>query len=347
MSDGESAPWPVLVVDDDPAVLQVTRMVLGRYTVDGRSLQLDLCPSAAKARQHLADGRYALAIVDVVMETEHAGLDLVRDLRAEPRHLLTQVVVRTGQPGAFPESRVVQEYRISDFWAKDDLQPARIRAAVAGMIRSYQNAVRLESHAVEREALLREVHNRVKNNLQIVASLLSLQADQPSGRECRSGLLASANRVRAMALVHQQLYGHECLSQVDLAEYSEAMVRSLEPLMQGRAQVELRARSVAVPLELAVPVVLVLHEAVMNAVQHGQRDGAVVRVAVDLARDGDQLLLRVDDDGPGLPSGFEAQGSDGLGLALVRSLARQVRGVWSLAPAPSGACFQFRCPLPA
>lgn len=149
MSDPRS-PWKVLAVDDDPDVLAVTGLALQGLMVDGRAIALDLCGSAAEARERFAAGRYALAIIDVVMESQHAGLDLVRELREDPEHRLTQIVLRTGQPGIAPEAQVIADYQINDYWSKTELRAQRLRTAVAGLVRGYATSLQLDS---ERKAL--------------------------------------------------------------------------------------------------------------------------------------------------------------------------------------------------
>ncbi len=346
----EGAPWPVLVVDDDESMLKVSELMLGRVVVDGRGLRLDLCRSAAEARQKLATERYALAIIDVVMETEHAGLDLVREMRDGGRHELTPIVVRTGQPGAYPEAKVLQEFRISDYWRKDEMQPHRVRTMVTGLIRGYEMAVSLEQLSNERAVLLKEIHHRVKNNLQTVASLLMLQRDQLPSERGRTILDESVLRVRSMALVHEQLYGVASLEEIDVADYARALAGTLRELMAPGLTVVVDASPAAVSVEMAVPLGLVLNELLTNAFKYGAamsqearaKLGADVRVEVGISAG--ELLLAVEDAGVGVPGWLDPQKTPTLGLQLVRSLVRQLRGRLEIRPG-AGARFALRCPL--
>ncbi len=348
----DEGPWPVLVVDDDEATLKVSELLLGRMLVDGRGLRLDLCRSAMEARAKLATERYALAIIDVVMETEHAGLDLVKEMRDGGRHELTPIVVRTGQPGAYPEAKVLQEYRISDYWRKDEQQPHRVRTMVTGLIRGYGMSLALEQLSNERAVLLREIHHRVKNNLQTVASLLMLQRDQLPSERGRTILDESVLRVRSMALVHEQLYGVASLEKIDIADYAQTLAGTLRELMAPQLSVDVRVSPSEVSVETAVPIGLILNELLTNAFKYGtavsdearEALGADVRVEVGACEG--ELILAVEDAGVGVPIGLDPHKTPTLGLQLVRSLVRQLRGRLEIRNGP-GARFSVRCPIEA
>jgi two-component sensor histidine kinase/CheY-like chemotaxis protein len=324
VSEALSAPpWPVLVVDDDRGVLEVTRMALERVRVDGRQLALEVAESAAAARVLLAAREYAVAIVDVVMETDRAGLDLVREMRDDARHALTQIVVRTGEPGAYPEAKVIEDFRISDYWPKVELRAARMRASVTGLVRSYATARSLDRELREKELLLREVHHRVKNNLQILSSLLALQGAEVDAAT-RARLEQAAGRVRSMALVHEQLYGGTSLAEIDLHAYLTLLARDLGAVVGDSVDVGVSGEAVALGIDVAIPVGLIVNELLTNAVKHGRSEDGRARVRIVLARREGGVAVTVSDAGAGLPAGAAASG--GLGSHLVQVLCRQLRG---------------------
>ena len=120
-------PWQVLVVDDEPAVHEVTKLVMAGFEMEGRPLQFIHCYSAAEARIVLtAPNDIALILLDVVMESEHAGLDLARCIREEIKNLNVRIVLRTGQPGQAPEEQVIKDYDINDYKEKTDLTRRRL-----------------------------------------------------------------------------------------------------------------------------------------------------------------------------------------------------------------------------
>lgn len=316
-----AAPWPVLVVDDDRSTLDVTRMALDRVVVDGKRLELVTCQSAGAARQLLAEREFALAIVDVVMETHRAGLELVREMRAEPRHQLTQIVVRTGEPGEYPEAKVIEDFRISDYWPKAELRAPRMRASVIGLVRAHATALSLDAQVREKETLLREVHHRVKNNLQILLGLLALQGEgvDPATRH---KLEETAGRIRSMALVHRELYQHESLVAIDAGAYLQTLAAELARTFDDSVQLQVQAETVLVGVDIAVPMGLIVNELLTNAVKHGRSPDGAARVSLTVARSEQGLRLAVEDRGPG----WVGEGPVGhLGQQLVVALARQLR----------------------
>lgn len=138
----------LLVVDDDPSVIQVTRLVLSRYQYQGRPLEILAAGSAAEARQ-LLDKRTDIAVIllDVVMESDDAGLHLVEYIRHSLNDFRIRILLRTGQPGYAPERRVVQDYDINDYLMKADATQARLVVSLTTAIRGYADILRAEALA--------------------------------------------------------------------------------------------------------------------------------------------------------------------------------------------------------
>jgi class 3 adenylate cyclase len=145
-------PFSILVVDDDPEVLAITRMAIGDLRVDGRPLRIVSALSGQEARERLKDSRFGLAILDVVMERPEAGLELAKFMRTLPEHSCTRVVLRTGQPGIAPEEDVLRAYDINDYWPKTELTAHRMRTLITGQLRSYRDMLVIER---QRRDLLR------------------------------------------------------------------------------------------------------------------------------------------------------------------------------------------------
>ncbi len=140
LAPDERAPWRVLVVDDDSSIHKVTEITLRDETIDGRAIELLTAETADQAREILRKTPdVALALLDVVMESEHAGLELVRWIRGELRNRLVRIVLRTGQQGVAPEDRIMSEYEINDYWAKTDMTAHRLVTIVVGAIRAYRD----------------------------------------------------------------------------------------------------------------------------------------------------------------------------------------------------------------
>ncbi|MBN1496512.1 MAG: PAS domain S-box protein [Spirochaetes bacterium] len=180
----------------------------------------------------------------------------------------------------------------------------------------------------EKELLLKEIHHRVKNNMQIISSLLGLQAMHvQDGRDSRL-FEVSQQRVRSMALVHEKLYRSESLTGLDFQEYITDLVKELfrTIYISGRVNVQIKAENIFINLDDIIPCSLIIYELVSNALKHafpGNRKGTVT---IDVHLEGDEKVLRVSDDGVGLPEGLDYSKSDSLGLRLVNALAKQLTG---------------------
>lgn len=139
-------PWQVLVVDDDPAVHEVTKLVMAGFEMDGRTLEFSHCYSSAEARAMLAARNdIALILLDVVMETDHAGLALARYIREELRNVNVRIVLRTGQPGQAPEEQVIRDYDINDYKEKTDLTRRKLITVFYASLRGYRDLMRIEN----------------------------------------------------------------------------------------------------------------------------------------------------------------------------------------------------------
>lgn len=150
------AGWKLLIVDDEPEVHEVTRFALANFEFDGRPLLFLNAYSAAEAKQLLAQhSDIAMAMVDVVMEHEHAGLDLVKYIRGELKNRLIRLVLRTGQPGQAPERTVIRDYDINDYKEKTELSAQKLYTAVFTSLRSYRDLSALEGNRRGLETVIR------------------------------------------------------------------------------------------------------------------------------------------------------------------------------------------------
>ncbi|CAM8664230.1 COG3437 Response regulator containing a CheY-like receiver domain and an HD-GYP domain [Comamonadaceae bacterium] len=148
-------PWQVLVVDDEPAVHEVTKLVMSDFEMDGRGLEFTHCYSAAEARTLLGQRNdIALILLDVVMESEHAGLDLAKYIREDLGNLNVRIVLRTGQPGQAPEEQVIRDYDINDYKEKTDLTRRKLITVFYAGLRAYRDLMRLEN---ARRGLVRSI----------------------------------------------------------------------------------------------------------------------------------------------------------------------------------------------
>lgn len=199
----------------------------------------------------------------------------------------------------------------------------------------------------EKEVLLKEIHHRVKNNLQVTSSLLKLQSGHIQDPRALEMFTESQNRIRSMALVHEKLYQSSDLSRINICEY----IQSLSTLLfrsysaeANRIGLRLDGEPIYLPVDAAVPCGLILNELISNCLKHafpGGRQGEI-RVRVAQEGEGGQALLSVADNGVGLPPGLDLQQTESLGLQLVRMLTLQLHGTLEVL---SGTGTEFRLHL--
>lgn len=195
-----------------------------------------------------------------------------------------------------------------------------------------------------KDATLREVHHRIKNNLQMVAALLRMQSRRVTSDEARGALQDAGTRVGAIAVVHEVLAAspEAVVDFDDVIDRVLAMARELAP----EARVVREGEIGAWPTDSATPMAMCLAELVANAVEHS---GASARVTVVARRAGDLATVRVDDSGPGLPSDFSPERTGRLGMQIVRTLVSENGGTVSWRNRPGGGAsvtLEFRKVLP-
>jgi PAS domain S-box-containing protein len=182
----------------------------------------------------------------------------------------------------------------------------------------------------EKEVLLKEIHHRVKNNLQIISSLLNLQANRVTDPRTLQALGDSQTRVRSMALIHEKLYQSQSLADIDFSEYVRSLSSDLFRSYQRNfttVQLDIQTDDISLELDLAVSCGLILNELMTNALKYAFPDGRCGTIRVELrAAPGRTLSLRVADDGVGLPKDLDLSKSKSLGLQLVNNLVAQLEG---------------------
>lgn len=207
-----------------------------------------------------------------------------------------------------------------------------------------QAEVRTRTALNEKETLLKEVHHRVKNNLQIISSLLNLQSNQITDQKTRDVLRESQNRVRAMALIHEKLYQSYDLAQIDFAAYLKGLANFLAQSYRdnsSKVYVHTNAQNVKLEIDTAIPCGLIVNELVSNSLKYAfpENKAGEIEISCEQPSSGDYILL-VRDNGIGLPPGFDLEKSSTLGIKLVSSLVQQLRGTMVI-DNENGVCYKI------
>jgi two-component sensor histidine kinase len=204
---------------------------------------------------------------------------------------------------------------------------------------------KLRASLQDKEVLLKEIHHRVKNNLQIISSLLSLQANLVQDSSSREALRESQNRVHSMALIHEKIYQSENLSEVNLATYIETLVNTLVHTYQRanqNIQINILAEKVTLGINNAVPCGLILNELISNSLKHAFPFGEAGVIVVRSFTDSQGMInLEITDDGIGIPANIDPDNSSSLGLLLVKTLVTQLGGEIILSRLDRGTKFSI------
>jgi two-component sensor histidine kinase len=208
-----------------------------------------------------------------------------------------------------------------------------------------QRTGQLRDALKEKETLLQEVHHRVKNNLQLISSLMNIQVRKLDPGGARGALKECQTQVQAIALVHEQLYQARDFSRVPFSQYvrslaSNAFQAAGAPF--GTVALEVEVGQVALGVDKAIPCGLILNELITNALKHAFPAGRRGTVRVELAQtDGGRIRLAVRDDGVGLPAGLDAGRSETLGMQLIFTLAEQLAARLEVRRQAAGTSFEI------
>ncbi|MDF2187983.1 histidine kinase dimerization/phosphoacceptor domain -containing protein [Paraflavitalea sp. CAU 1676] len=195
----------------------------------------------------------------------------------------------------------------------------------------------------EKEWLMKEIHHRVKNNLQVVISLLNTQSVYLDNERAKEAIMQSQHRMHAMSLIHQRLYQSDSLAVIDMRTYIHELIGYLRDSldMAGKVRFLYEVDDIRLDTVQAVPIGLILNEAITNSIKYAFPDNARGSLMVFLSRQPEGLLLlKVEDDGVGLPEGFDVLKAQSMGMNLINILARQLGGQLTYMNR-SGFCLQI------
>ncbi len=203
----------------------------------------------------------------------------------------------------------------------------------------------IENALIEKDSLLKEIHHRVKNNLQMVSSLLSLQTKNTRSKAAIEALEEGKSRVKAMALIHQKLYQNDDLSVIEMQGYIESLVNSVQSVfMKGghNINITIDAEGVELDIDRAIPFGLILNELVSNSFKYAfPEDSENAKIYIHLRKNGDQGYFEYTDNGIGLPEDSEDRANSSMGIRLMNRLVNQLQSTLNIDKTTEGVRFWF------
>jgi two-component sensor histidine kinase len=273
----------------------------------------------ATERAYMAQ-RQAKALLMLPMVFQDRVVGLVEIVQAHEERVFSDQEISLAQILANQTAVAVENARLYE----------RAQTEIVERTRAEQE---LQASLEEKVVLLKEIHHRVKNNLQVISSLLNLQSQTIEDDDTLATLRDSQNRIRSMALIHERLYRSRDLSRIDLGEYvqslSSFLIRSYRAYTRA-VQLRVDADDVALSIDAAVPCGLIINELMSNALKHAFPDGREGEIRVAIKADNGLVQLSVGDNGVGFPDDVDFRETESLGLQLVNTLVDQLDGTVAL-----------------
>jgi len=247
---------------------------------------------------------------------------------AEPASMAIAKALRSGEMTSFEyELPVGGERRFFE----DRLVPLssnEVLSVIRDITEQKQAEEKIRTSLEEKEFLLKEIHHRVKNNLQIIASMLHLQAEHTTDERILNQFREAQNRVRSIAMVHEKLYRSTNLAEINFSEYLREVIAGLfRAYANPRAALNLDTVDILLGIDVAIPCGLIINELVSNALKYAFPEGKEGTISVTMkAEDQDHIVLMVQDDGVGIPEQFDVFHGDTLGMTVVSVLVQQING---------------------
>lgn len=224
------------------------------------------------------------------------------------------------------------------YWEDEECNLISIRDITK--IKEYEKS--LKKALIEKETLLKEIHHRVKNNLQIIISLINLQAQKAEDKEL---LKETTNRIRAIARVHEKIYQSEDLASINLKEYIKDIISELKATYKlPRIKFNIQIQDIKLTINQAIPCGLIINETLTNSMKHAfpDREGTIT---VKAYKSRDSINLIMEDDGIGFPEGFKPEECETMGMRLIYALTRQIDGEIKI-KGEKGVKIELKIPIP-
>jgi two-component sensor histidine kinase len=331
----------VLLVDDDDDDQIIVRELLS--SAAGDRILLTAASTYEEGLSAVLSDAFEVCLVDYQLG-EHNGLELIAEAKQKSSH--AEMILLTGGDSIDVDINAARA-GAGDYLAKRGLTAAILGRSVRYAVERGKATRSLRRLLGEKDLLIKEVHHRVKNNLQVICSLLSLQAGCAEGNLSADALRQAHNRVLSMSMIHEHLHDSETLLELDFGHYIRSLTISLFEAYcvdPTRIILEVEAEPIQLPSDDAVTCGLILNELVSNALKHAFDGGRIGRLRISFRRISlTEVELTVADDGVGVPGTFEVETARSLGWLIIRTLVDQLGATLSLQRAGgTKVCFSWQ-----
>ena len=320
----ENTEYKILLIEDNPVDAQLVRKLLGKEKKI--SFNLKCCGCLDAGLKLIAKYSFDAILLDLGLP-DSQGLETF--LRVQAASPMVAIIVLTGSVDTKLAIKTLQKGG-QDYLVKGAIGGNTLSRIIRYAIERKHGEIALRSALREKEVLLKEIHHRVKNNMQIIYSLLNIQSRHFKDKDVRNMLREVQNRVRSMALLHEKLYQSRDLARIEFGDYIQKLAFGLYHsfgVNPDDIKLKINVDSVSLGVNTAIPCGLIINELVTNSLRHAFPSGKRGRVSIDLLFHHDkELRLAVRDDGVGLPKNLDFRNTESLGLQLVNTLVEQLEG---------------------
>ena len=331
----------ILIVDDDESTRRSLELIFRK-----KGYEIETAVSGQEALERSQERYFNAALLDIKLP-DMEGLDLLSPLKRMHPDMVLMIATAYGSLNNVMKALnegvtayIIKPLNMDEVLSKlrKGLKSQRLAMENVRLLKVRKQELTerkkveaaLKSSINEKEALLKEIHHRVKNNMQIVYSLLNLQSGRIRDKNARNILQESQNRIKSIALLHERLYHSKNLAMIEFADYIRKLVLSLfnsYGINQDVIKLNIDAESIFLGVDIAIPCGLIVNELVTNSLRHAFPSGKRGEISIGLRSYRDkEYKLSVHDNGVGFPENLDFRNTESLGLQLVNTLVEQLEG---------------------
>ncbi len=317
-------PYKIVLAEIDKEVhLQTQLMFLKYYSYDGKGVELYSAYSFSEVKSYITKHpETAVILLNLDIDDNDEGYNLIKYIRETLKNQDVRIILQSAESEIITNEDIIPKYNISDYKQTDKLAIAEIFISITTALSAYRDRK-------IKDVLFKEVHHRVKNNLQIITSMLNLQSRYIKSSEFVSVYKESVNRIQAISLIHRKLYEDENIAQLDFADYVSSLLRNIfhnYSISQDRIMLNADVERMLIDIDVAIPCGLVINEIVSNSLKYAFLPEQKGSVSLRFYFENGYYYLLIEDTGIGLPKSINFEDPKSLGLLLISMLVEQLEG---------------------